>query len=106
MRLCEEIKNFMQREAILSVDGQEILSFGRQSRRARSSASRRFSSALTGLQIAIHAGASSKATSDRLLRDPASARSVVRIFRRRHGREESVNKLTLGARWSAYDAHG
>ena len=30
-RLCEEIKNFMQREAILSVDGQEILNFGRQS---------------------------------------------------------------------------
>src|SRR5438132_934281 len=31
LRLCEEIKNFMQREAILSVDGQEILNFGRQS---------------------------------------------------------------------------
>jgi thiamine pyrophosphate-dependent acetolactate synthase large subunit-like protein len=31
LRLCEEIKNFMQREAILSVDGQEILNYGRQS---------------------------------------------------------------------------
>src|SRR5260370_38120014 len=31
LRLCEEIKNFMHREAILSVDGQEILNFGRQS---------------------------------------------------------------------------
>jgi thiamine pyrophosphate-dependent acetolactate synthase large subunit-like protein len=31
LRLCEEIKNFMQRDAILSVDGQEILNFGRQS---------------------------------------------------------------------------
>jgi hypothetical protein len=31
LRLCEEIKNFMQREAILSVDGQEILNFSRQS---------------------------------------------------------------------------
>jgi thiamine pyrophosphate-dependent acetolactate synthase large subunit-like protein len=31
LRLCEEIKNFMQREAILTVDGQEILNFGRQS---------------------------------------------------------------------------
>jgi thiamine pyrophosphate-dependent acetolactate synthase large subunit-like protein len=31
LRLCEEIKSFMQREAILSVDGQEILNFGRQS---------------------------------------------------------------------------
>jgi thiamine pyrophosphate-dependent acetolactate synthase large subunit-like protein len=31
LRLCQEIKNFMQREAILSVDGQEILNFGRQS---------------------------------------------------------------------------
>jgi thiamine pyrophosphate-dependent acetolactate synthase large subunit-like protein len=31
LRLCEEIKNFMSREAILSVDGQEILNFGRQS---------------------------------------------------------------------------
>jgi thiamine pyrophosphate-dependent acetolactate synthase large subunit-like protein len=31
LRLCEEIKNFMQREAILSVDGQEIINFGRQS---------------------------------------------------------------------------
>ncbi len=31
LRLCEEVKNFMQREAILSVDGQEILNFGRQS---------------------------------------------------------------------------
>ena len=28
LRLCEEIKNFMQREAILSVDGQEILNYG------------------------------------------------------------------------------
>ncbi|MGH7029321.1 MAG: thiamine pyrophosphate-binding protein [Stellaceae bacterium] len=31
LRLCEEIKNFMSRDAILSVDGQEILNFGRQS---------------------------------------------------------------------------
>jgi thiamine pyrophosphate-dependent acetolactate synthase large subunit-like protein len=31
LRLCEEVKNLMQREAILSVDGQEILNFGRQS---------------------------------------------------------------------------
>ena len=31
LRLCEEIRNFMQRDAILSVDGQEILNFGRQS---------------------------------------------------------------------------
>ncbi len=31
LRLCEEVKNFMQREAILTVDGQEILNFGRQS---------------------------------------------------------------------------
>jgi hypothetical protein len=31
LRLCEEVKNFVQREAILSVDGQEILNFGRQS---------------------------------------------------------------------------
>src|SRR6202047_2173953 len=30
-RLCDEIKNFMQRDAILVVDGQEILNFGRQS---------------------------------------------------------------------------
>ena len=28
-RLCEEVKNFMQRDAILVVDGQEILNFGR-----------------------------------------------------------------------------
>jgi thiamine pyrophosphate-dependent acetolactate synthase large subunit-like protein len=31
LRLCEEIRNFMQREAILTVDGQEILNYGRQS---------------------------------------------------------------------------
>ena len=31
LRLCEEIKNFMQRDAILVVDGQEILNYGRQS---------------------------------------------------------------------------
>ena len=31
LRLCEEITNFMQRDAILVVDGQEILNFGRQS---------------------------------------------------------------------------
>jgi thiamine pyrophosphate-dependent acetolactate synthase large subunit-like protein len=31
LRLCEEISNFMQRDAILVVDGQEILNFGRQS---------------------------------------------------------------------------
>ena len=33
LRLCEEIKNFMQRDAILVVDGQEILNYGRQSMR-------------------------------------------------------------------------
>ena len=31
LRLCEEIANFMQRDAILVVDGQEILNYGRQS---------------------------------------------------------------------------
>ena len=31
LRLCEEIAGFMQRDAILVVDGQEILNFGRQS---------------------------------------------------------------------------
>ncbi len=31
LRLCEEVKNFMDRDAILVVDGQEILNFGRQS---------------------------------------------------------------------------
>jgi thiamine pyrophosphate-dependent acetolactate synthase large subunit-like protein len=31
LRLCDEIKNFMQRDAILCVDGQEILNYGRQS---------------------------------------------------------------------------
>jgi hypothetical protein len=31
LRFCEEVKNFMQREATLSVDGQEILNYGRQS---------------------------------------------------------------------------
>ena len=31
LRLCDEVKNFMQRDAILVVDGQEILNFGRQS---------------------------------------------------------------------------
>jgi len=31
LRLCEEVKNFMQRDAVLVVDGQEILNFGRQS---------------------------------------------------------------------------
>lgn len=31
LRLCEEVKNFMRRDAILVVDGQEILNFGRQS---------------------------------------------------------------------------
>ena len=31
LRLCEEIKNFMRRDAILVVDGQEILNYGRQS---------------------------------------------------------------------------
>jgi thiamine pyrophosphate-dependent acetolactate synthase large subunit-like protein len=31
LRLCEEIKNFMDRDAILVVDGQEILNYGRQS---------------------------------------------------------------------------
>ena len=31
LRLCEEVKDFMQRDAILVVDGQEILNYGRQS---------------------------------------------------------------------------
>ena len=31
LRLCEEIKNFAKRDAILCVDGQEILNYGRQS---------------------------------------------------------------------------
>jgi len=31
LRLCEEVKNFMDRDAILVVDGQEILNYGRQS---------------------------------------------------------------------------
>ncbi len=31
LRLCEEISNFMARDAILVVDGQEILNYGRQS---------------------------------------------------------------------------
>ncbi len=31
LRLCEEVKSFMQRDAILVVDGQEILNYGRQS---------------------------------------------------------------------------
>jgi thiamine pyrophosphate-dependent acetolactate synthase large subunit-like protein len=31
LRLCDEIKNFMDRDAILVVDGQEILNYGRQS---------------------------------------------------------------------------
>jgi thiamine pyrophosphate-dependent acetolactate synthase large subunit-like protein len=31
LRLCEEIKNFARRDAILVVDGQEILNYGRQS---------------------------------------------------------------------------
>jgi thiamine pyrophosphate-dependent acetolactate synthase large subunit-like protein len=31
LRLCEEIKNFAKRDAILVVDGQEILNYGRQS---------------------------------------------------------------------------
>ena len=31
LRLCEEVRNFMQRDAILVVDGQDILNFGRQS---------------------------------------------------------------------------
>jgi thiamine pyrophosphate-dependent acetolactate synthase large subunit-like protein len=31
LRLCEEITNFIDRDAILVVDGQEILNFGRQS---------------------------------------------------------------------------
>jgi thiamine pyrophosphate-dependent acetolactate synthase large subunit-like protein len=31
LRLCEEITDFMQRDAILVVDGQEILNYGRQS---------------------------------------------------------------------------
>jgi thiamine pyrophosphate-dependent acetolactate synthase large subunit-like protein len=31
LRLCEEVKSFMKRDAILVVDGQEILNYGRQS---------------------------------------------------------------------------
>ena len=31
LRLCEEINNFIARDAILVVDGQEVLNFGRQS---------------------------------------------------------------------------
>ena len=31
LRLCEEVKNFMDRDAVLVVDGQEILNYGRQS---------------------------------------------------------------------------
>ena len=31
LRLCKEIRDFMARDAVLSVDGQEILNFGRQS---------------------------------------------------------------------------
>lgn len=31
LRLCDEVKDFMQRDAILVVDGQEILNYGRQS---------------------------------------------------------------------------
>lgn len=31
LRLCDEVKNFMNRDAILVVDGQEILNYGRQS---------------------------------------------------------------------------
>src|SRR5499426_1376670 len=31
LRLCKEVKEFMRRDAILVVDGQEILNFGRQS---------------------------------------------------------------------------
>ncbi|MBI4083032.1 MAG: thiamine pyrophosphate-binding protein [Candidatus Lambdaproteobacteria bacterium] len=31
LQLCEEVKNFMRRDAILVVDGQEILNYGRQS---------------------------------------------------------------------------
>lgn len=31
LRLCKEIRDFMDRDAVLSVDGQEILNYGRQS---------------------------------------------------------------------------
>lgn len=31
LRLCDEVKNFMNRDAVLVVDGQEILNYGRQS---------------------------------------------------------------------------
>jgi thiamine pyrophosphate-dependent acetolactate synthase large subunit-like protein len=31
LRLCDEVTNFMRRDAILVVDGQEILNYGRQS---------------------------------------------------------------------------
>lgn len=41
-----------------------------------------------------------------LLLGSAGLIGALGIFCRRHGREESVIKLTLAARWSAYDAHG
>src|SRR3989449_6449180 len=31
LRLCKEVRDFLRRDAILVVDGQEILNFGRQS---------------------------------------------------------------------------
>ena len=31
LRLCKEVRDFIDRDAILCVDGQEILNFGRQS---------------------------------------------------------------------------
>jgi len=57
-------------------------------------------------QIAEHHGRIVKTTRDSLLCDPASAINAMGIFRRRHGREESVIKLTLVARRSPYDAYG
>jgi thiamine pyrophosphate-dependent acetolactate synthase large subunit-like protein len=36
LRLCEEINNFIDRDAILVVDGQEVLNFGRQSMQTHS----------------------------------------------------------------------
>ena len=36
LRLCEEISNFIDRDAILVVDGQEVLNFGRQSMQTHS----------------------------------------------------------------------
>ena len=54
-------------------------------------------------KIAEHRGRIIKTTGDGLLLGSASLIDALGIFRRRH---ESVIKLTLGARRSAYYAHG